>query len=60
MAGYYDRDRQSDTIKPAGTMNHPMTHHGNTSEYQASGFPLVQVVTLTTAQEAVVTDTVKL
>ena len=63
MAGYYDRDRNTRTayghaanaVTTAGTMNHPMTHHGNTAEYQASGFPLVQKVTLTTGQEAVVT-----
>ena len=41
MAGYYDRDRRNDTVRPAGTMNHPITHHGNTAEYQAAGFPWV-------------------
>ena len=39
MAGYYDRDRQNDTIKPAGTMNHTYAHHGSVSEYQVSGIP---------------------
>ncbi len=34
---YYDRDRSA----MAGTTNHPMTHHGNVGEYQASGFPFV-------------------
>ena len=48
MAGYYDRDRQNDAVKPAGTMNHPITHHGNVAEYQASGFPYV--ITLSGAQ----------
>ena len=51
MAGYYDRDRQNDTVKPAGTMNHPMTHHGNTAEYQASGIPFVQKVTFSGSQD---------
>tara|TARA_Y100000034_G_C6855245_1_gene388569 strand:- start:843 stop:1328 length:486 start_codon:yes stop_codon:yes gene_type:complete len=43
MAGYYDRDRNPSggTRTAAGTMNHPMTHHGNTAEYMASGFPFV-------------------
>ena len=50
MAGYYDRDRQNDAIKPAGTMNHPMTHHGNTAEYQASGIPFIQKVTFAGTQ----------
>ena len=56
MAGYYDRDRNprldstgvSGTRTMAGTMNHPMTHHGNVAEYQASGFPYV--ITLSGAQ----------
>ena len=51
MAGYYDRDRNvrgtngqysspSDaTVAPI--MNHPMTHHGNVAEYQASGIPFL-------------------
>jgi len=37
MSGYYDRDRSS----AAGQMNHAYTHHGNTAEYMASGFPWV-------------------
>jgi len=49
MAGYYDRDRNTRTAyghnanakSTAGTMNHPMTHHGNTAEYMGSGFPWV-------------------
>ena len=54
MAGYYDRDRnprvndggstqgnRESTFSAAGTMNHPITHHGNTAEYMASGFPYV-------------------
>ena len=54
MAGYYDRDRnprvndggstqgeRASTFSAAGTMNHPITHHGNTAEYMASGFPYV-------------------
>jgi len=45
MAGYYDRDRRNDTITPAGTMNHPMTHHGNTSEYMVSGYPFFETHT---------------
>ena len=50
MAGYYDRDRNyrvpttglhSGTGVPsaAGTMNHPMTHYGNTAEFLVSGWP---------------------
>lgn len=62
MSGYYDRDRNTRTssghaanaYNAAGTMNHAYSHHGNVAEYQASGFPLVQKVTLTTGQEAVV------
>ena len=50
MAGYYDRDRNPRTpgteartsaFTAAQTMNHPITHHGNVAEYQASGFPFV-------------------
>ena len=41
MAGYYDRDRQNDAIKSAGTMNHAYSHVGNTSEYMASGYPFI-------------------
>jgi len=45
MAGYYDRDRtvpgSSTQRDGAGTMNHVYTHHGNTAEYLASGFPWV-------------------
>ena len=53
MAGYYDRDRNPRTpgteartsaFTAAGTMNHPMTHHGNVAEYQASGIPFAQKV----------------
>ena len=54
MAGYYDRDRRPrngigapqswDSQTAAGTMNHPTTHIGNTSEYQASGYPFVQTI----------------
>ena len=33
----------------AGYMNHPITHHGNVAEYQASGFPYV--ITLDGAQD---------
>ena len=55
MAGYYDRDRNvrktdgtynvpgDATVAPI--MNHPMTHHGNVAEYQASGIPFFQKVT---------------
>ena len=39
MAGYYDRDRRNDTVKPAGTMNHPTTHYGNTAEFLVAGWP---------------------
>lgn len=55
MAGYYDRDRNPRTpgteartsaFTAAGTMNHPMTHHGNVAEYQASGIPFMQKVTV--------------
>lgn len=47
---YYDRDRNPRTpgtdartsaFTAAQTMNHPITHHGNVAEYQASGFPFV-------------------
>ena len=48
MAGYYDRDRNTRNSSgvitnrdAAGTMNHPMTHHGNVAEYQASGIPFM-------------------
>ena len=53
MAGYYDRDRRTrnligtdsfDTTHPVGTMNHPTTHIGNTSEYMASGYPFVHTM----------------
>ena len=55
--GYYDRDRANrnyttgnhgtpNSSTAAGTMNHPMTHHGNVAEYQASGIPFMQKVTL--------------
>ena len=54
MAGYYDRNRRPrdvlgapqswDSQTAAGTMNHPTTHIGNTSEYQASGYPFVQTI----------------
>ncbi|MEC8392498.1 MAG: hypothetical protein VXZ58_06435 [Actinomycetota bacterium] len=46
--GYYDRDRNPrststglPTTDPAaaGTMNHPMTHYGNTAEFLVSGWP---------------------
>lgn len=50
---YYDRDRNTRNSSgavtnrdAAGTMNHPMTHHGNVAEYQASGIPFMQKVTL--------------
>ena len=53
MAGYYDRDRNprldstgiSGTRTAAGTMNHPMTHHGNVAEYQVSGIPFFHAFT---------------
>lgn len=55
MAGYYDRDRNTRNSSgditnrdASGTMNYPMTHHGNVAEYQASGFPYV--ITLDGAQ----------
>ena len=53
MAGYYDIDRNprnptganqgkpTTTPTAAGTMNHVYTHHGNTAEYLAAGFPWV-------------------
>ena len=55
MAGYYDRDRNpggAGTRTVAGTMNHPITHHGNTAEYMGSGFPYVKTINLdgTTAE----------
>ena len=34
---YYDRDRSA----AQGGTTHPRSHHGNTAEYQASGFPFV-------------------
>ena len=37
MSGYYDRDRS--TARPS--MQHAYSHHGNTAEYMASGFPWV-------------------
>ena len=57
MAGYYDRDRRYrdpasndaddfDTPHPRGTMNHPITHHGNTAEYMVSGYPFFQTHSL--------------
>ena len=54
MSGYYDRDRNTrtdyghdaNTKTAAGTMNHPITHHGNTAEYQASGIPFVKKIAL--------------
>ena len=54
--GYYDRDRNprspttgipSATPTSMGTMNHPITHHGNVAEYQASGIPFAKKITLT-------------
>ena len=54
MSGYFDRDRRRRDVvgapdswnsqTSAGTMNHPTTHIGNTSEYQASGYPFVQTI----------------
>lgn len=35
MAGYYDRDRTA----AAGTMQHPIPHLGNSSEFLVSGWP---------------------
>ena len=64
MAGYYDRDRNPRTpgteartsaFTAAGTMNHPMTHHGNVAEYQVSGIPFFY--TFTTAEDTVHTIT---
>ena len=59
MSGYYDRDRNTRTIyghnanaqNTPGTMNHPMTHHGNVAEYQTSGIPFVMQVALTGGQK---------
>ena len=54
MAGYYDRDRnprvpgtgaRASAFTAAGTMNHPMTHHGNVAEYQVSGIPFFHAFT---------------
>ena len=60
--GYYDRDRSppgktgtSYDRVAAGTMNHPMTHHGNVAEYQVSGIPFFY--TFTTAEDTVHTIT---
>ena len=58
MSGYYDRDRNTRTAyghnanaqTTPGTMNHPMTHHGNVAEYQASGIPFVMQIALTAGQ----------
>ena len=60
---YYDRDRNPrspSTGLPVsrtamGTMNHPMTHHGNVAEYQVSGIPFFY--TFTTAEDTVHTIT---
>ena len=54
MAGYYDRDRNPRSVSTGlpssaptamGTMNHPMTHHGNVAEYQVSGIPFFYALT---------------
>ena len=54
MAGYYDRDRNPRSTSTGlrtsphtamGTMNHPMTHHGNVAEYQVSGIPFFHAFT---------------
>ena len=50
MAGYYDKDRNTRTdygsdetsFTVSGQMNHPITHHGNTAEYQCSSIPWLQ------------------
>ena len=56
MAGYYDRDRNprstttglpSSAPTAMGTMNHPITHHGNVAEYQVSGIPFFHTFTST-------------
>lgn len=47
MSGYYDRDRAA----AAGTMQHPGTYIGNTSEYLVSGWPYAKNVTSTTTIE---------
>jgi len=55
MSGYYDRDRNPrktdgtedmGTYTAAGTMNHPITHHGNAAEYQVSGIPFAKKIAL--------------
>lgn len=50
MSGYYDRDRNPrtagteamGTYTAAGTMNHPMTHYGNTAEFLVAGWPYIK------------------
>jgi hypothetical protein len=51
MAGYYDRDRNPNgafgsSATAAGTMNHSYPHVGNTAEYQSSGYPFFQTITI--------------
>mgnify|MGYP006230785731 FL=1 len=47
MAGYYDRDKNPNgtahkaNATAMGTMNHPMTHYGNTAEFLVAGWPYI-------------------
>ena len=55
MAGYYDRDRNPNgtahktNATAMGTMNHPVTHYGNTAEFLVAGWPYIGTKTNATS-----------